>query len=145
MLFRSLLVPSLGSACAVTVGIHIVSGINSGLMSGVLLRVLIGLPVVYCFAAASALLVGFLFRYLAKRWHLGRAWVAIAMGVVVGILSILAIDFTVHRIPELSSIHVPSIAYVQFGVVGAAAGLVFLLIALRQLRPNNSLEQTRAE
>ena len=138
-----LLVPSFGTACVVTVGLLIVGAINSGWGSGTSTSTIIGLFVAYWFALALAFVVGLLFRYLAQHWDLGRAWVAITMGTVVGGLSVFAIDFIIRRVPALSPTTVPPIAYVQFGVVGAAAGFVFWKLAKRRLRPNTSLERTR--
>jgi uncharacterized membrane protein len=132
-----LLVPSLGTAGIVTAGLGIIGAINSGQVMA--LRFIVGLFVAYWFALALVLVVGLLFRYLAQHWYLGQVWVAITTGTVVGCLSVLAIDFILRSVPELSVIHVPRIAYLQFGVVGAAAGFVFWTLAKRRLRPNKSL------
>ena len=137
-----LLVPSLGTASVVTVGLFVVAAMNSqgGKVS---LDLLAGLFVTYLFAVAVAFLIGLLFRYLAQHWNVGRFWVAVTIGAIVGSLSVVAIDFASHSIPELSPVRVPLIAYVQFAVVGAAAGFVFWLIARRDARPNTSMELTR--
>jgi len=138
-----LLWPSFGTACVVTVGLFIVGAMNSGWGSGTSFNTIIGLFVAYCFAVALAFVAGLLFRYLAQDWDLGRAWVAITMGTVVGGLSIFAIDFTMRRVPALSQTTVPLIAYVQFSVVGAAAGFAFWKLVERRLRPNTSPERAR--
>ena len=138
-----LLVPSFGTACVVAVGLSIAGAMNSGWRSGTLLGTIIGLFVAYWFAVALAFVVGLLFRYLAQHRDLGRAWVAVMMGTVVGGLSAFVIDVTMRRIPELSPVKVPLIAYLQFGVIGAIAGFVFWQLANRRLRPTTSLERTR--
>ena len=116
---------------------------NSGWGSGTLFGTITGLFMAYWLAVALAFVVGLLFRYLAQHWDLGRAWVAVTMGTVVGGLSVFAIDFTMRLIPALSSVKVPLFAYVQFGVIGAVAGFVFWQLANRRLRSNTSLERTR--
>jgi|SRR5215510_4129279 len=138
-----LLFPSLGAACVVIVGLFLAGLMNSRQWSGVLSGILASFFVAYWFAAALAFSVGLLFRHLAERQDLGRAWTALMTGAAVGEVSVLALDFTMRRIPALSSIHVPPIAHIQFGVVGAVAGFVFWLIAKRQLRPDTSLERAR--
>src|SRR5678809_31606 len=138
-----LLVPSLGTASVVTVGLFVVAAMNSQEGSKVSLDLLAGLFVTYLFAVAVAFLIGLLFRYLAQHWNVGRSGVAVTIGAIVGSLSVVTIDFVSHSIPELSPVRVPLIAYVQFAVVGAAAGFVFWLIARRDARPNTSLERTR--
>jgi hypothetical protein len=140
-----LLAPSFGTACVVAVGLLIVSVINSGLEIGMSRGMLIGLFVAYWFAVALAFVVGLVFRYLARHWGLGQAWVAVIVGTVVGGMSALAIDFATRRIPELSPAKVPSIAYVQFGVIGAAAGFVFWRLARRRFLPRIAPNRARGD
>ena len=134
-----ILVPSLGAACIVTVGLFIVAILNTGRVPGK--SFLIGLFVAYWVAVALALVVGRLLRYLARRSNLTNAVVAALLGAIAGGLAVLVIDFPMRRIPPLAAVHVPTIAYLQLTVVGAVAGFMFWTIANRQLRPNKTLER----
>jgi hypothetical protein len=140
-----LLVPAFGTACVVAVGLVVVGVINSGLEIGISRGMFVGVFVAFWFAVALAFVVGLVFRYLARYWGLGQAWIAVIVGTVVGGMSALATDSAMRSIPELSPVKVPTIAYIQFGVIGAAAGLVFWLLARRRLRINSSPVHARGD
>ncbi len=76
-------------------------------------------------------------RFLSRRWDFARGWVATAIGLCIGCLIMAAFSLVSSHAGEFSRGPAPTGAYIRFGLLGAATGALFWLIAKKEWRPNN--------
>jgi hypothetical protein len=115
---------------------HGIDSLSSTLVGAILLYILV-FVIVVCLAAP--------FRYLAKRRHFARGWMVVAIGMVVGLLSVAALQYALTNISILADDrHTPfPILYLDLGLIGALGGGAFWACSHREMRPNTSLERRR--
>jgi hypothetical protein len=105
--------------------------------------ILIGTVVGYVLALLLTACIVLLLRFFWRRWVV-RSWVAMGIGALAGAALLAIAAFAYSRVPIFGPNHVPLGSYLGLGLIGALTGLVFWLIAHAEMRPNTSLERTRA-
>jgi hypothetical protein len=101
----------------------------------------------YLFVLAFTVAVVVPLRFAWLRWDFMRGWVTVVIGAGLGCVLACAFSYAYSRTPIFSPQPIPVAGYARLTLVlcliGAAAGLVFWLIAKSEMRPNTSLERTR--
>src|SRR4029077_19277820 len=130
------------ASLVVTVGLLAADLINSWNGIDSLSSTLVGALFIYIFVLTIIVCLAIPFRHFAKRWHFARSWMVVALGSIVGMLSIAALQYALTHIARLAdSRHTPfPILYLELGVIGALGGSAFWICSGREMRPNKSLE-----
>jgi hypothetical protein len=99
---------------------------------------------IYAIAFTITILVALPIRHASRRWYFSTLSVTAIAGFLTGVACLqVAAQVTSSHMFSAPVGSIPWAAYLKFGMLGAACGLVFWSIARQEMRPNKSLERTR--